>query len=91
MVTSRDQNAVQNINIKMMKNLSGSVGQFKYLGRTLKYQHSLQGEIKSRLKSGDAYYLSMQNLWSSSFLPKNIKIKTHRTIILPVVLHGCET
>jgi hypothetical protein len=24
-------------------------------------------------------------------LPKNLKIKTNRTIILPVVLYGCET
>jgi hypothetical protein len=24
-------------------------------------------------------------------LPKNLKIKTYRTIILPVVLYGCET
>jgi len=23
--------------------------------------------------------------------PKNLNIKTHRTIILPVVLYGCET
>ena len=33
----------------------------------------------------------MQNLLSYSLLPKNIKIKTYRTIILPVVLYGCET
>ena len=33
----------------------------------------------------------MQNLLSSSLLSKNIKIKIHRTIILPVVLYGCET
>ena len=33
----------------------------------------------------------MQNLLSSSLLPKNLKIKIYRTIILPVVLHGCET
>ena len=33
----------------------------------------------------------MQNLLSSSFLSKNIKIKICRTVILPVVLHGCET
>jgi len=26
----------------------------------------------------------------SSFLPKNLKIKIYRTIILPVVLYGCE-
>jgi len=28
---------------------------------------------------------------SSSLLSKNIKIKTYRTLILPVVLYGCET
>ena len=33
----------------------------------------------------------MQNPLSSSFLPKNIKIKMFRTIILPVVLYGCDT
>ena len=31
-----------------------SVEQFKYLGRTLTYQNSIQEEIKSRLKSGNA-------------------------------------
>jgi len=33
----------------------------------------------------------MQNLLSSSLLSKNIKIKIHSTIILPVVVYGCET
>ena len=33
----------------------------------------------------------MQNLLYSSSLTKNINIKIHRTIILPVVLYGCET
>ena len=28
---------------------------------------------------------------SSSWLSKNLKIKIYRTIILPVVLYGCET
>ena len=28
---------------------------------------------------------------SSSLLSKNLKIKLHRTIILPVVFYGCET
>ena len=28
---------------------------------------------------------------SSSLLFKNVKIKIYRTIILPVVLYGCET
>jgi hypothetical protein len=33
----------------------------------------------------------VQDLLSSSLLSKNTKIKIHRTVILPVVLYGCET
>ena len=33
----------------------------------------------------------MQNILSSSLLPKNLKIKLYRTTILPAVLYGCET
>ena len=38
-----------------------------------------------------ACYHSVQNLLSSSLLSKNLKIKICRTIILLVVLYGCET
>jgi len=61
------------------------------LGTTLTNQNSVEEEIKSRWKSGNACYISMQNLLSSSLLSQNTKIKIHRTIILPVVLYGCET
>ena len=54
-------------------------------------QNFIQEEIKSRLKSGNACYHSVHNLLSSSLLSKNIKMKIYRTIILPVVLYGCET
>ena len=45
-------------------------------------------EIKTSLL---LVYNLVQNLLSSRFLSKNLKIKIYRTIILPVVLHGCET
>jgi hypothetical protein len=54
-------------------------------------QNSIQEEIESRLKLGNACYHSVQNLLSSRLLPKNLKIKIYRTIILSVVLYGCET
>jgi len=47
--------------------------------------------VKSRLRSGNACYLSVPNLFSSRLLSKNLKIKIYRAIILPVVLYGCET
>jgi hypothetical protein len=60
-------------------------------GNNFKNQNSIQKEIKSRLKLGNACYHLVQNVLSSSLLPKNIKVKIYRTIILPVVLYGCET
>ena len=64
--------------------------QLKYLGTTLTNQNSIQEEIKSRMKSGNACYPLVQNLLSSSLPFKNLKIKIYRTIILPVVLYGCQ-
>jgi len=48
-------------------------------------------EIKSRLKSGNACYRLAQNFLSSCLLSKNVKIKTYRIIIFPIVLFGYET
>ena len=63
----------------------------KYLGKTLAYQNSIQAEIKSWLKWGKAYCLSVRNILSSSLLSKNMKIKTYRNKIFPLVLYWCET
>ena len=60
------------------------------LGTTLTNQNSIAEEIKSRLRSGNACYHSVQNLLSSRLLSKNLKIKRYRTIISSVVLYGCE-
>ena len=67
------------------------VEDFKYLGTTLTNQNSIAEEIKSRLKSGNACYRPVQNLFSSRLLSKNLNIKIYRTVVLPVVLYGCET
>jgi len=67
------------------------VEEFKYLGTTLTNQNFIAEEIKSRLMSRNACYHSVQNLLSSRLLSKNLKIKRNRTIILSVVLYGCET
>jgi len=88
---SRDQNAGRIHSVRTDNSTFERVEGFKYLGTTLTFQNSIAEEIKSRLRSGNACYHSMQNLLSSRLLSKNLKIKLYRTIILSVVLHGCET
>jgi hypothetical protein len=44
-----------------------------------------------RSHSGNAYCYSFQNLLSSHLVSKNLKIRIYKTVILPVVLYGCET
>ena len=91
MIMSRDQNAGRCCNMKIDNSFIESVEEFKYLGTKSKNQISVQEEIKSRLKLGNACYYSAQDLLSSRLLSKNLKIKIYKTIILPVVLCGCET
>jgi len=91
MVMSRDQNAGRIHSVRIENNAFERVEAFKYLGTTLTHQNSIVEEIKSRLRSGNACYHSVQNLLSSRLLTKNLKFKIYRNIILPVVLYGCET
>jgi len=91
MVVSRDQNAGRIRSVRIDNSTFERVEEFKYLGTTLTNQNSITEEIKSRLKSGNAFYHSVQNLLSSRLLSKNLNIKINGTIILPVVLYGCET
>ena len=91
MVMSLEQTAGLSHTMKFDNSSIESVEEFKYLGTTLTNQNSIQKEIKSRLKLGNACYHSVQNLLSSGLLSKNLKIKIYRTMMLPVVLYGCET
>jgi len=77
MVMSRDQNAGRNQSVRMDNSTFERVEEFKYLGTTLTHQNSIAEEIKSRLKSGNACYHSVQNLLSSRLLSKNLNIKIY--------------
>jgi hypothetical protein len=88
---SRHPNSGQNQNIRTANESFENVAKFKYLGKTLTNQNDTDDEIKSKLNSGNACYYSVQNLLSSRLIPKNLKIKIYKTVILPFVLYGCKT
>jgi hypothetical protein len=74
------QNAGQRHSIKIDNSSFERVEEFKYLGTILTNPNTTEEEIKSRLKSGNACYHSVQHLLSSSLLPKNLKTKIYGTI-----------
>ena len=70
MAMSRDQNAGRIHSVRIDNSTFERVEEFKYLGTTLTNQNSIAEEIKSRLRSGNACYHSVQNLLSSRLLSK---------------------
>jgi hypothetical protein len=63
MVMSRDRNAGRGHSMKIDNSSIERVEEFKYLGTTLADQNSIQEEIKSRLKLGNAcYQVAIQKL-----------------------------
>jgi hypothetical protein len=88
---SLSQKMGQKHSIKIANRSFEDLEMFKYLGTTLTDQNCMHEEIKSRLNSGNACCRSVHSLPSSRLLCRNVKVKIHKTTILPVVLCGCET
>ncbi|KAJ4445342.1 hypothetical protein ANN_07147 [Periplaneta americana] len=91
MIMSRDQNIVRNGTIKIGDLSFEEVEKFKYLGATVTNINDTREEIKRRINMENACYYSVKKLLSSSLLSKNLKVRIYKTVILPVVLYGCET
>jgi hypothetical protein len=91
MLMSHCQKAGQRHSINIVNTSFEDVAKLKYMGTTLTDQNYMHKGIESRLNLGNACYHSVQNLLSSCLLSRNVKVKICKTIILPVVLYGCET
>jgi hypothetical protein len=84
--TSCNQITEQKHYIMVARKAFENVENFKCLETMLTNQNCIHEEIQSRLHSENACYHAVQNLLSSHLLPKNVKIKIYKTIILPAVL-----
>jgi hypothetical protein len=79
----------KNHNLLIANKSFENMAKFQHFGINVTNKNCICEEIKSRLNVGNACYHSLQSLILPS--PNNIKVKVHKTIILPVILYGCET
>jgi hypothetical protein len=78
MIMSHHLNSGKNQNIRIANESFENMAKFKYLGMTLTYQNDIHDKIRSRLNSGYALYHLVQELLSSYFISKNLKIKIYK-------------
>jgi hypothetical protein len=90
MFVSHHQNAGRHHKLLILNKSFENVAEFKYLGTPVTNQNDIHEEIKSKLNLWNACYHFVQGL-SSSHLLSETKIKRYKTIILSIVLYGCET
>ncbi|KAJ4442449.1 hypothetical protein ANN_04035 [Periplaneta americana] len=90
LIMRRDQIIIRNGNVKNWKFILRRGGKIKYLGATVRSINDIREEIKRRISMGNASH-SAEKILSSSLLSKNLKVRIYKTVILPVLLYGCET
>ena len=91
MITSRQQNIIQNQNMVIEILPFENVENFKCLGVTVTNTNDIGEDIKRRINTRNACCYSLEKILSSHLFSKKLKVNTYKTIILPVILYGCET
>jgi hypothetical protein len=68
-----------------------TTGQSEALAVTFTDLKCIHQETRNCLNSGNASYRADQNLLPSCLLAKNVKTKQYKSMIVPIILYGCET
>jgi len=77
-------------NITMNGEILEEVASFKYLGLTLTKDGSSTVEVSLRLATASAAMTRLNRIWKSgiSFITKH---RLHRSLVVSILLYGCET
>ena len=67
------------------------VEKFLYLGAVVTTTGGAGEHITSRLGKAQAVFCNLKNIWRSSQLGKNTKLRIFRSSVLAVLLYGCKT
>ena len=67
------------------------VENFKYLGSTLSKDGSSTKEIKIRLGLATSAMTRLNNIWKSNSISLPTKLKLYKSLVVSILLYGCES
>ena len=67
------------------------VEQFTYLGRIVSKKGGCDEDIRSRLGEARAQFNRMQRIWNSPIFSIRTKVRLFNTIVISVLIYGCDT
>ena len=85
-INARNQNA-----IKLRGQDIEDVEKFTYLAATVCKEGDGMKDIKSRLSKSRGAFVRLKQVWNCSNISRRTKLKLYKSLIIPVLLYGCET
>jgi hypothetical protein len=89
LVNSHSQQAATNIMLNGRQ--LEEVESFKYLGSTLCKDGSSAKEIKARLGLASSAITRLNTIWNSSSISFPVKFKLYKSLVISILLYGCES
>ena len=67
------------------------VDTFKYLGATITKYGTSEADIRIRLATSTSALIRLQTIWTSTQIGFKTKCSLYKTLVLSILLYGCET
>ena len=84
-------NSKSNVGIKINGSNVEETEEFTYLGAKLCKEGGGMRDLRNRISKARGAFIKLKKIWSSKSITRRTKIKLYKTLVVPVLLYGCET
>ena len=95
---SMEKTKVMNVNAKIQEviTINGldnieEIQAFTYLGAKMCKEGGGVKDLKNRPSKARSSFVRLKTIWNSKSVTRKTKLKIYRTLVVPVLLYGCET
>jgi hypothetical protein len=80
-----------NVDVKLNGQIYERVDNLKNLGALVTSQNETETDIKDKIAASNRCFQAFNKMLGTRYLSKDMKIRTYKTIIRPVILYGSQT